>query len=246
MDFAADRAARLLAGERPALARMISWAENADRRFASALAEVYPRVGRAWRLGITGPPGAGKSSLVNELIAKLRAGGKTVGVLDNMKRRRDVLIAEEALRREAMQRLERSLLPMIGRAFQFKATRIERYLVACYDSHEGGYFQPHRDNEAKATAHRRFAVSINLNAEEFEGGELRFPEYGQRSWRAPTGGAVVFSCSLLHQALPVTAGRRYAFLPFLYDDAAARIREANNEKLGDGVGAYRGAAAPAG
>jgi GTPase len=81
MDVAADMAARLLAGERPALARMISWAENADRRFAGALAAVYPRVGRAWRLGITGPPGAGKSSLVNELIAKLRAQGKTVGVL---------------------------------------------------------------------------------------------------------------------------------------------------------------------
>ena len=99
---------------------------------------------------------------------------------------------------------------------------------------------------SSACAHRRFAVTINLNAEEFEGGELRFPEYGLQSWRAPTGGAVVFSCSLLHQALPVTAGRRYAFLPFLYDEAAAKLLEANNEKLGDGVGAYRSAPAKAG
>ncbi len=57
---------------------------------------------------------------------------------------------------------------------------------------------------------------------------------------------MVFSCSLLHQALPVTAGRRYAFLPFLYDDAAAKLREANNARLGEGVGAYRGAAVPTG
>ena len=49
----------------------------------------------------------------------------------------------------------------------------------------------------------------------------------------------MFSCSLLHQVSPVTAGRRYAFLPFLYDDAAARLREANNAFLGEGVGAYR-------
>ncbi|HSA82007.1 MAG TPA: hypothetical protein VLE23_14415, partial [Geminicoccaceae bacterium] len=49
----------------------------------------------------------------------------------------------------------------------------------------------------------------------------------------------VFSCSLLHEAQPVTAGRRYAFLPFLYDEAAARIRVANNRYLGEGVGAYR-------
>jgi hypothetical protein len=37
----------------------------------------------------------------------------------------------------------------------------------------------------------------------------------------------------------VTRGRRYAFLPFLYDEAAAKIREANNTYLGEGVGAYR-------
>jgi hypothetical protein len=52
----------------------------------------------------------------------------------------------------------------------------------------------------------------------------------------------VFSCSLLHQVSAVTAGKRYAFLPFLYDDAAAKIREANNKFLGEGVGAYRTAA----
>jgi hypothetical protein len=50
---------------------------------------------------------------------------------------------------------------------------------------------------------------------------------------------VVFSCSLLHQALPVTRGKRYAFLPFLYDDAAARVREANNAYLGDNVAPYK-------
>ena len=55
---------------------------------------------------------------------------------------------------------------------------------------------------------------------------------------------MVFSCSLLHQALPVTAGVRYAFLPFLYDEAAARLREANNARLGEGVGAYRAAPRP--
>ena len=81
MDAADDMARRLLAGERPALARTISWAENGDGRFAAALARVYPRVGRAWRIGVTGPPGAGKSSLVNALIEKLRERGGTVGVL---------------------------------------------------------------------------------------------------------------------------------------------------------------------
>ena len=84
----------------------------------------------------------------------------------------------------------------------------------------GGFFKPHRDNTTAGTAHRRFAVTINLNAGDYEGGDLRFPEFGSRTYRAPTGGAVVFSCALLHEATPVTRGKRYAFLPFLYDDEA--------------------------
>ncbi len=46
-----------------------------------------------------------------------------------------------------------------------------------------------------------------------------------RRYRAPTGGAVVFSCALMHEAARVTAGKRYAFLPFFYDEAGARQRE---------------------
>ena len=65
---------------------------------------------------------------------------------------------------------------------------------------------------------------MNRDAEEYEGGNLRFPEFDDRSYRAPTGGAVVFSCSLMHEALPVTKGRRFCVLPFLYDETAAKQR----------------------
>jgi predicted 2-oxoglutarate/Fe(II)-dependent dioxygenase YbiX/peroxiredoxin len=166
--------------------------------------------------------------------------GKTVTVLDpKFKRRADYDLAEEAVRDEARERIRRCVVPEIEKAFQFKVTRMERYIVACYDAQSGGHFRAHRDNTTKGTAHRRFAVTINLDAEAYEGGDLRFPEFGSRTYRAPTGGAVVFSCSLLHEALPVTAGRRHAFLPFLYDEAAARVRFENNRYLGEGVGEYR-------
>src|SRR4029078_7193613 len=89
----------------------------------------------------------------------------------------------------------------------------------------------HRDNTTKGTAHRRFAVTINLNTEEFDGGELRLPEFCDKSYRAPPGGAVVFSCSLLHEALPVTKGTRYAYLPFLYNDEDAKLRQENKKYL---------------
>ncbi|MGZ8312592.1 MAG: 2OG-Fe(II) oxygenase [Allosphingosinicella sp.] len=165
--------------------------------------------------------------------------GKTVMLLDpKHKRRRDHLIEDPAVRGLLVARMRRRLSPAIERSFQFTPTRIERYVIARYDD-EGGYFRPHRDNTTKGTAHRRFAVTINLNAGEYEGGDLRFPEFGPRTYRAPTGGAIVFSCSLLHEATPVTRGRRYAFLPFLYDEPAARLREANNPYLGAELGEYR-------
>lgn len=72
---------RLLAGDKGALARLISWAENADPRFAEVMQSLHSRLGRAWRVGITGPPGAGKSTLVNELARFERAAQKTIGIL---------------------------------------------------------------------------------------------------------------------------------------------------------------------
>lgn len=172
-------------------------------------------------------------------------GGKTVGIIDHdFKRRRDMDIKDEKTRIAARQRIERRLLPMIARSMQFRVTRMERYIVACYDGNDQGFFSPHRDNTTRATVHRRLAVSINLNAEAFEGGDLYFPEFGSRPYRPPTGGAVVFSCSLLHGAMPVTSGTRYAFLPFLYDEEAAKQREENRHYLADDSARHRGPSNP--
>jgi peroxiredoxin/predicted 2-oxoglutarate/Fe(II)-dependent dioxygenase YbiX len=154
-------------------------------------------------------------------------GGMTVRKVDyGHKLRSDREILDETLRTAAMHRIHDRLVPEVQKAFQFRATRIERYIVACYDSATGGHFRPHRDNTTKGTAHRRFAVSLNLNAD-FEGGNLRFPEFGRQTYKAPVGGAVVFSCSLLHEATVITKDKRYAFLPFLYDEEAAKIRQQN-------------------
>jgi hypothetical protein len=157
--------------------------------------------------------------------------GKAVRLFDHRyKRRLDYEIAEQDVIDGAADRLWRRLFPELLRAFQFKVAFIERHIVSCYDSATAGHFQAHRDNLTKATANRKFAVTINLNAEDFDGGELRFPEYGSRLYRPPTGGAVVFSCTLLHEARPVTKGKRYAYLPFLYDEEGLRMRPTTNQQ----------------
>ncbi len=132
----------------------------------------------------------------------------------------------------------RRLLPQIERYFQFQATRMDRYIVACYDSESGGHFFRHRDNVNAGAEHRRFALSINLNGD-FDGCDLMFPEFGRKVYRPPVGGALVFSCGALHQVMPVTRGRRYAFLAFLYGEEDAKKRESNNSRLHAGEIQYQ-------
>lgn len=153
--------------------------------------------------------------------------GRTVRRFDNaFKVRRDWLIDDPALHGQIMARFERRVIPEIQRAYNFAVAHLERQLVACYDGQEGGHFAAHRDHTARGTMHRRFACSLNLNGD-YEGGDLVFPEFGTQTFRPPPGGCAIFSSALLHQANPVTAGKRYAFLPFLHDAAAEEIRLAN-------------------
>ncbi len=81
MGPAATLAERLLAGDRRALARAISLVEDDDPEGWEVVRAVYPRTGRATVIGITGAPGAGKSTLVGALVARRRAAGRTVAVL---------------------------------------------------------------------------------------------------------------------------------------------------------------------
>ncbi len=68
-------------GDRRALARAISLVEDGDPLASELVREVYPATGAAYVVGMTGPPGVGKSSLLSALVRLIRAGGKTVGVI---------------------------------------------------------------------------------------------------------------------------------------------------------------------
>lgn len=129
--------------------------------------------------------------------------------------RRDHFVVDPAVDGEIKAHLSKRVLPELMKAFDFKAKRGERFKLTCYDSCEGGFFERHRDN-VDPTGGRRFAMSLNLNSEEFEGGCLRFPEYGPNLYRPETGAALIFSCHLVHEVTPVTAGRRHALLTFFH------------------------------
>jgi LAO/AO transport system kinase len=74
-------AERVLAGDSRAIARAISVIENEDPQAPGLVRAIFPKTGRAYIIGVTGPPGAGKSTLVDKLTAEIRRGGATVGIL---------------------------------------------------------------------------------------------------------------------------------------------------------------------
>src|SRR5680860_144838 len=73
--------ARVLEGDVQAIARLLTRVENDDEVGRAALENLLPHSGKAHLIGVTGPPGGGKSTLVNELIRSYRARGNRVAVI---------------------------------------------------------------------------------------------------------------------------------------------------------------------
>jgi predicted 2-oxoglutarate/Fe(II)-dependent dioxygenase YbiX len=141
-------------------------------------------------------------------------GGNVVNA--DVKRRLDVQLEDSKLFVHLRDCLVRRVVPAMMQAFHARIMVIEAPRIGCYDAASGGWFRRHRDNTSSFTAHRQFALSLNLNADdEYDGGELRFPEFGRELYRPVAGGALVFSSSLLHEVIPVTRGRRFGVFTFL-------------------------------
>jgi predicted 2-oxoglutarate/Fe(II)-dependent dioxygenase YbiX len=150
-------------------------------------------------------------------VTSLVKGEQVERVYESLKKRRDHRLNDPVVLRPLLALIARRLGPELEKAFHYHTFKFDRVLIACYDAERGDFFRRHRDNQTPATATRRFALTLNLNSEEYDGGELIFPEYGDHRYKPATGAAVLFSCSLLHEALPVTAGQRFALLSFLRD-----------------------------
>jgi predicted 2-oxoglutarate/Fe(II)-dependent dioxygenase YbiX len=153
--------------------------------------------------------------------------GSTDGNVVNgeVKRRLDVQVDDRGLFVQLRDCLVRRIVPAIQRAFHVDIAVIEAPLIGCYDAESGGRFGRHRDNSSRFTAHRQFAISINLNpGDEYDGGEIRFAEFGRELYRPVAGGALVFSSSLLHEVVPVTRGRRLGAFTFLSAKGPASLK----------------------
>jgi len=136
-----------------------------------------------------------------------------VGV-EKLKQTEDYMVVEPMMQSAISNRLAYRVGPELLKVFAFDHEfSFDAHVVLSYSAEGGHFFGAHRDNGAPTTADRVFAVSLNLN-DGFEGGELVFPEYSGLRVSPELGAAAVFSCSLLHRALPVTRGRRFVLTTF--------------------------------
>ena len=149
--------------------------------------------------------------------AEMGVSGSTDAMLYDKKKSQDHLIRDPAMVRTVSETLNRRIAPEVMKAFTFKGPYgFDGHIVLGYDAARKDFFGPHRDNMSPRTRHRRFAISLNLN-DDFEGGQLRFPEYGSGLYSLDAGMACVFSCTLLHEAMPVTRGQRFVLTTFMCD-----------------------------
>jgi predicted 2-oxoglutarate/Fe(II)-dependent dioxygenase YbiX len=151
-------------------------------------------------------------------------GKSTVKIDHSIKKRRDLLLDRDNEINIQLSRLIMSRIKFeVKRAFQADITHMDRLLISAYDD-TGGQFKRHRDDFPAKVAFRQFALSINLNTDDYEGGYLSFPEYNSHRYRAPTGAAVLFSAKVLHEVSAVTKGERFALLSFMHNDAGEALR----------------------
>lgn len=161
--------------------------------------------------------------------------GQHLDIVDpKAKSRRDHTVLDAKLLRLLSTTVGRRLMPEIRKAFAYAATRFEGFKIACYDADMKGFFSPHRDNLSPSTAHRRFALTINLN-DGYEGGYLRFAEYAPHLYRPGPGDAIVFACAVLHEVTPVTRGRRFTLLSFLFGEEGIRTASQKPREGGEGM-----------
>jgi predicted 2-oxoglutarate/Fe(II)-dependent dioxygenase YbiX len=157
----------------------------------------------------------GKNKRVQGQVGLGENAGKRDAVDLHFKRREDFIIQDGALEAKVMDRLLPRILPEISKIYHFSPSKLEAFRVGCYKAQNSGFFSVHRDNTNPSSKDRKFAVTVNLNPDEYKGGDLRFPEYGPEVYRPDKGAAIVFSCSMLHEVIPVVKGCRFALLTFM-------------------------------
>lgn len=113
------------------------------------------------------------------------------------------------------------IAPQLKKAFGFECTRREEpYILK--STNENSNVQ--RIANLDSYSYRRFSVVIFLNAEEFSGGAIQFPEFGLESFKPTSGDALIYSAGCLEKTRTIYAGNRWILGTYLYNEEDAKLR----------------------
>ena len=202
LGFYAARPPRPTPESRTATAPVLVMPDLLDPAMCQALMELYEARDQA-------------GSVQEGTVGSVLAGKEVERIHHKKKKRLDCKIEDPEMHKALSNVIGRRVAPELAKAFDFQNFVFDRFLVCRYAADREDRFHTHRDNVSPGTQDRRFAMTLNLNGDEYQGGDLVFPEYGPHGYKPGNGGAVIFSCSLLHEALPVSEGVRFALLTFM-------------------------------
>ncbi len=167
-------------------------------------------------------PDAISASLATELIQYLEQNTDNAHQDNRANKSRNHVHPSKELIADLDIKLSKSLLPEINKVFYSDITHRETYKITSYDGNYSGRFHRHRDT-IEPFLHRRYALSLLLN-DDYQGGGLCFPEYGDKIVTAPKYSAIIFPGSLYHEVKPIETGKRYALISFFFTVAEARLK----------------------
>jgi len=139
------------------------------------------------------------------------------------KRRKDLFISNKNL----LEYIDNNFYDKIYNDIQTNFSDIkyrERWKIGFYNHEDAGFYNLHTDTAGDTKYRVTSCVTMLSNANDYEGGELHFPELNEK-FKLDKGDIIVFKSSLLHGVHPITKGQRHVLISFFFDDSGMKIKE---------------------
>ena len=170
-------------------------------------------------------PNVLSNSLLREIVDYYYANENRATLHDTATKNRTHVHPNAELEKKIDEKLRKTAYYKMKDVFNFEVKYRELYKICCYDSTSNGRFHAHRDTVPQYS-HRVYGMSLLLN-DDYEGGELEFPEYNIKL-KPKANSAIIFPGTYSHKVLPVLSGKRMTIISFLCKEIEGKTK--NNKQ----------------
>ncbi len=170
-------------------------------------------------------PNVLSNSLLREIIDYYYSNENSATLHDTATKNRTHVHPNAELEKKIDEKLRKTAYYKMKDVFNFEVKYRELYKICCYDHSSNGRFHAHRDTVPQYS-HRVYGMSLLLN-DDYEGGELEFPEYNVKL-KPKANSAIIFPGTYSHKVLPVLSGKRMTIISFLCKEIEGKTK--NNKQ----------------